>query len=135
MRVRQGQPLVVLRNRQVQEQVKDQLAENAKAELGLTRTRAKVTEAAQKLETTKVDPDLTRTQEKIAEVETQVKSAEIRFKESQELLQKGFISATELQTDKTSFENTKSQLKDAQVATLGQPWWTLPPTWPPPKPN
>jgi HlyD family secretion protein len=117
-RVKKGQALVALRNRQVQDQVKDQLAENAKAKLSMARTRTKVAEATQKLEETKIDPDLGRSREKIAEVQTQVKAAETRFRESLDLLQKGFISATELQTDKNALETARSQLRDAQVAAV-----------------
>ncbi|MGG6270715.1 efflux RND transporter periplasmic adaptor subunit [Leptolyngbya sp. AN03gr2] len=117
-RVRKGQALVVLRNRQAQEQVKDQLAENAKAELDLSQVRAKVTEAAQKLQQAKDDPDLVRAQEKVAEVQTQVKTAETRFKESQALLKRGFISATELQTDQTTLDTAKSTLRDTEIAAF-----------------
>ncbi|BAU15323.1 hypothetical protein LEP3755_58810 [Leptolyngbya sp. NIES-3755] len=117
-RVRKGQALVVLRNRQAQEQFKEQLGENAKAELDLSRTRAKVTDAAQKLQEAKDDPDLARSREKVVEVQAQVRAAETRFKESQALLQKGFISATELQTDKTTLDTTKSTLRDTEIAAF-----------------
>ncbi|MGG6263949.1 efflux RND transporter periplasmic adaptor subunit [Leptolyngbya sp. AN03gr2] len=117
-RVRKGQALVMLRNRQAQDQLKDQLAENAKAELDLSQTRAKVADAAQKLQQAKDDPDLARSREKVAEVQVQVKAAETRFKESQALLQKGFISATELQTDKTALDTAKSSLRDAEIAAF-----------------
>lgn len=91
-RVRAGQPLIVLRDRTVQDSVKDQLVDNAKYELDLTRKREKVAEAKEKLQ-----------------------AAETRFKESQDLLERGFISATDLQSDKDKLDQVHSEFKDAQV--------------------
>lgn len=114
-RVRKGQPLVVLRDRAIGDQIKDQLAESAKFELDLGRSRKRVAEVQQKLADAQVDPDLVRSQERIAEVREKLKAAEARFKESQELLERGFISATDLQTDKNSLDTAGAELRDAQV--------------------
>lgn len=114
-RVQKGQPLVVLRDRVVGDQIKDQLAESAKFELDLGRSQKRVAEVQQKLADAQVDPDLVRSQERIAEVREKLKAAAARFKESQELLNRGFISATDLQTDKNSLDAARSELRDAQV--------------------
>jgi HlyD family secretion protein len=91
-RVQKGQPLVMLRDREVQDSLRDQEVENKK--FGL---------------------DFARSREKVAEVQLQVTTAEKRLKESQELLSRGFISETELQTDQEKLDQLQSQLRDAQV--------------------
>jgi len=91
-RVQKGEPLVVLRDREVQDSLRDQEVENKK--FGL---------------------DFARNREKVAEVQAQVTATEKRFKESQELLSRGFISETELQTDQEKLDQVRSQLRDAQV--------------------
>jgi HlyD family secretion protein len=117
-RVRQGQPLVVLRDRAVGDQINDQLAENAKFELDLTRNQKRVAEVRQKLAEARVDPDLIRSRERIGEVREKLKDAEARFKESQELLNRGFISVTDLQTDKNSLDTARAELRDARANQL-----------------
>jgi len=91
-RVQKGQPLVMLRDREVQDSLRDQEVENKK--FGL---------------------DFARNREKVAEVQAQVTAAEKRLEESQELLSRGFISETELQTDQEKLDQVRSQLRDAQV--------------------
>lgn len=114
-RVRKGQPLVVLRDRAIADQIHDQVAENAKLKLDLTRSQKRVAEVQQKLADAQVDPDLIRSQERISEAREKLKAAEARFKESQELLNRGFISATDLQTDQNSLDTAHAELRDAQV--------------------
>lgn len=112
-RIRKGQPLVILRDRTIGNQINDQLAENAKFELDLARNQKGVAEVRQKLANAQVDPDLIRSQERIGEVGEKLKDAEARFKESQELLDKGVISVIDLQTDKNSLETARTELRDA----------------------
>lgn len=114
-RVRKGQSLVVLRDRAIGDQINDQLAENAKFDLDLTRNQKRVAEVRQKLADARVEPDLFRSQERIGEVHEKLKVAEVRFKESQELLKRGFISATDLQTDQNSLDTARAELRDARV--------------------
>lgn len=90
--VRRGQALLVLRDREVQERVSDQRVANAKLSLTLNRAREKVAESQEKL-----------------------KAAEDRFRESQDLLNQGFISEDDLQGDREQMDEVRSALKDVQV--------------------
>jgi HlyD family secretion protein len=90
--VKKGQPLVVLRNRQIEEKVRNQQVENQKHQLDLARRREKVAEAQSKLTT-----------------------AQARYQESQTLLDQGYISEDDLQTDQDAVDQALSALKDAVV--------------------
>ncbi len=91
-RVREGQALVVLRDREVQDNLRNQQVENAKLDL-----------------------ELTRRKEKVAEVQVRVAAAQERVQESKELFDRGFISETELQEDEAKRDGAVSELRDAQV--------------------
>ena len=91
--VEAGQPLLVLRDRTREREVRSQQVEIQKLQL-----------------------DLTRNQEKIAEVQQQVNAAVERYQESQELAAQGFISEDEVRQDQTRLDEVHSQLKDAQLA-------------------
>jgi HlyD family secretion protein len=90
--VKRGQALLVLRDREVQERISDQRVVNAKLNLTLNRAREKVIESQKRL-----------------------KTAEDRFQESQGLLNQGFISETDLQSDREKMDDARSALKDVQV--------------------
>jgi HlyD family secretion protein len=90
--VKRGQTLLILRDREVQERVSDQLVTNAKLNLTLNRAKEKVIESQKKL-----------------------KTAADRFQESQDLLNRGFISETDLQSDREKMDDARSALRDVQV--------------------
>jgi HlyD family secretion protein len=91
-RVKAGAPLIVLRNRTDQQQQQAQIVENQKALL-----------------------DLSRKQEIVRERQIQLRNAEKRLQESQELLRQGFIAETEVQNDRDRFDTARSGLKDAET--------------------
>jgi HlyD family secretion protein len=92
-RVRKGQVLLVLRDREVQESIRDQQIEQVKFQL-----------------------DFDRAGEKLAEAKAKVVEAEKRLKETQELVTGGFLSDTDLQTDKTDLAAAQSALRDEQIS-------------------
>ncbi|MCU0570671.1 MAG: efflux RND transporter periplasmic adaptor subunit [Oculatellaceae cyanobacterium Prado106] len=91
-RVQKGQVLLVLRDRIVQENIRDQQLSQAKF---------------------KIDYD--RAQEKLTEAQTKLKETEKRLQETQELVEGGFLSDTDLQADKSTLDGNRSALRDAQV--------------------
>lgn len=91
-RVKAGQTLIVLRDRQAQQDYQDQQIENQKDAITLARK-----------------------QEAVAEKRAKVKTANDRYQASQELFQKGFISEDEVQTDRDRVEDAAAALKDAQT--------------------
>ena len=91
-KVRAGETLLILRDRDAQAQEQDQELENTKNKLSLERSREKVAEARQK-----------------------VRNKEARVQESVELLERGFISESELEQDREQLDTTKSELSDALV--------------------
>jgi HlyD family secretion protein len=114
-RVRAGQPLLILRDRQAQDNLKEQQVETTKLFLELRRSQEKVATAQAKLEWDQSGLELTRSQEKIAEVQEKLKTATARYQESQEFFAKGYISANELQTDKERLDTLQSELRDAKL--------------------
>ena len=91
--VEAGQPLVVLRDRNIEQDVRSQQVEIQKFQL-----------------------DLQRTQEKVAEVQQRVNAAVEQYQESQELAAQGFISEDEVREDQTALDRVRSELKDAELA-------------------
>ena len=65
--------------------------------------------------TAKAKLTLVRQQEKVEEAKIKVKDAEKQFKESQSLAERGFISASDLQQDKSRLDDAQSALRDAQI--------------------
>ncbi|MEA5464761.1 efflux RND transporter periplasmic adaptor subunit [Leptothoe sp. PORK10 BA2] len=90
--VEKGQPLVVLRDRSKEQEVRSQQVEIQKVQL-----------------------DLSRNQEKVTEVQQQVAAALEQYQESQQLLAQGFLSEDEVRDDQEALDQVRSQLKDAQL--------------------
>jgi RND family efflux transporter MFP subunit len=91
-RVQKGQILLVLRDRLVQESIREQQLAQAKFKL-----------------------DYDRAREKLLEAQTKLAEAEKRLQETQELVDGGFLSDTDLQSDKVTVDGSRSTLRDAQV--------------------
>ncbi|MBE9066840.1 efflux RND transporter periplasmic adaptor subunit [Leptolyngbya cf. ectocarpi LEGE 11479] len=91
--VETGQPLVVLRDRNKEQELRSQRVTIQKATL-----------------------DLNRNQEKVTEVQQQVSAAVEQYQESQTLLEQGFISEDEVRDDQDALDRVRSALKDAQLA-------------------
>ena len=91
--VEAGQPLVVLRDRSKEQEVRSQEVEMQKAQL-----------------------DLGRNQEKVTEVQQRVAAAAEQYQESQQLLTQGFLSEDEVRDDQEALDRVRSELKDAQLA-------------------
>ena len=91
--VEAGQPLLVLRDRSNEREIRTQQVEIQKLQL-----------------------DLSRNQEKVAEVQQRVDAAVEQYQESQELEAQGFISEDDVRTDQTRLDEVHSALKDAQLA-------------------
>ena len=91
-RVKAGAPLIVLRNREGQQQQQNQIIDNQKYLVDLARKREVVQERLAKL-----------------------KNAEQRLKDSQELLTQGFISETDAQDDRDKVDTAQSEVKDAEI--------------------
>jgi HlyD family secretion protein len=87
-----GQPLVVLRNRQIEQNIRDQEVSNRKAEL-----------------------DLNRQREKVMEAQVQLEAAQVEFQESQELYDQGFIPKDDVEADQREVDQALSNLKDMLV--------------------
>lgn len=94
-RVAPGTVLLLLRDRQIQQALDDQLVENRKGELELTRKREIVAERQEKL-----------------------RLAETRMKDSQALVQRGYISEDAFRKDKEGVDDALSSFKDAQVEMM-----------------
>jgi RND family efflux transporter MFP subunit len=91
-RVQKGQILLVLRDRVVQDSIREQQLAQAKFKL-----------------------DYDRAREKLFEAQTKLTEAEKRLQETQELVDGGFLSDTDLQSDKATVDSSRSTLRDAQV--------------------
>lgn len=91
-RVRPGQPLLILRDREAQDNLQDQQVENAKLQVDRDRSREKVMETQQRL-----------------------KTALNRFKASQTVFQQGAISGTELQRYRDEFDQATTEFRDARA--------------------
>jgi HlyD family secretion protein len=87
-----GQPLIILRDRVIVESYQDQIVANAKMQL-----------------------DLDRAREKIAEAKKTLQARETRYRETQNLLDKGFISRTDAQVDLDNLDQARSALEDTLV--------------------
>ncbi|MEL6334352.1 MAG: HlyD family efflux transporter periplasmic adaptor subunit, partial [Cyanobacteria bacterium J06626_26] len=90
--VEAGQPLVLLRDRSKEQEVRSQQVEIQKAQL-----------------------DLSRNQEKVTEVQQRVAAAVEQYQESQQLLAQGFLSEDEVRDDQDALDRVRSELKDAQL--------------------
>ena len=93
--VEAGQPLVVLRDRNKERDLRSQQVEIQKFQL-----------------------DLNRNQEKVTEVQQRVNAATEQYQESQELSAQGFISEDEVRDDLAELDRVRSDLKDAQLAVI-----------------
>lgn len=116
-RVKQGQPLLVLRDLDTRTALNEQGIEYAKLELDATRKQEKVAEK-QKQQAAVVaiaNQELNRQQEKVAEKLAAVKTAQERFQETQSLFKRGLISKDELNNDEKKVADAISTLKDAQL--------------------
>ncbi|MBX2863239.1 MAG: efflux RND transporter periplasmic adaptor subunit [Leptolyngbyaceae cyanobacterium MAG.088] len=91
--VQAGQPLVILRERDRELDVRSQQVEIQKIQL-----------------------DLSRNQEKVDEVQQRVNAAIERYQESQQLEVQGFIAENVVREDQTALDRARSELKDAQLA-------------------
>ncbi len=117
-RVRVDQALLILRDRKAQDDLKDQQVETAKLFLELKRNQEKMVSAQDKLQRDQSTLELERTQQKITEVQSKLKAATARYKESQEFFTKGYISATDVQTDQDKLDSLQSELRDAELAAI-----------------
>ena len=91
-RVSQGQVLLELRDRDLQQRLSDRLVQ------------ARINQL-----------DLERQQEILAERRSRVVDAETRLADSQDLLDQGYISEDALRTDQRALEDAQSALRDAEV--------------------
>jgi HlyD family secretion protein len=91
-KIKDGETLIVLRDRDTQEQEQEQKLENTKSLLTQEKNRKQVSEAQKK-----------------------VKKAEALVEESSELFKKGYIAESELEEDREQLESAKSELNDAQL--------------------
>ena len=91
-RVEQGQVLLELRDRTLQQRLDDQLVENRINQLTLQRNR-----------------------EILEERRARLLDAETRLQDAQELLDQGFISEDEFRQDKRDLEDAQSAVRDADV--------------------
>lgn len=91
--VEAGQPLVVLRDRGKEQEVRSQQVDIQKTQL-----------------------DLSRNQEKVAEVQQRVEVAIEQYQESQQLFDQGFISEDDVRDDREALDRVRSEFKDAQLA-------------------
>jgi HlyD family secretion protein len=91
-RVAAGQSLIILRDRVIVESYQDQIVANAKTQL-----------------------DLDRAREKIAEAQKTLQARETRYRETQNLLNRGFISRTDAQVDLDNLDQARSALEDTLV--------------------
>jgi len=91
-RVAARQSLIILRDRAIVESHQDQIVDNAKIQL-----------------------DRDRDREKIAEAQKTLQARETRYRETQNLLNKGFISRTDAQVDLDNLNQARSALEDTLV--------------------
>jgi HlyD family secretion protein len=91
-KVTTGETLLLLRDRDAQEQEQDQKLENSKFVLTQSRNQEKVAEAQEK---------------------AQKKQAKVR--EAEELFSKGYIPETELEEDRENLDTAQAELSDAQL--------------------
>lgn len=91
--VEAGQPLVVLRDRSIEREIRSQQVDIKKAQL-----------------------DLERNQEKVAEVQQRLAFAVEQYQESQELYDQGFISEDDVRNDKEELDRVQSDLRDAELS-------------------
>ncbi|MEM9484452.1 MAG: efflux RND transporter periplasmic adaptor subunit, partial [Cyanobacteria bacterium P01_F01_bin.116] len=90
--VEAGQPLLVLRDRSTEQELRSRQVDIQKAQL-----------------------DLARNQEKVTEVQQRLAFAQEQYQESQELFEQGFISEDDVRRDKEALDDVRSGLKDAQL--------------------
>ena len=94
-RVSQGQVLLELRDRALQQRLSDQIVQNRINQL-----------------------DLERKQEILQERQSRLADAETRLTDSADLLEQGYISEDDFRTDKRAFEDAQSALRDAEVELI-----------------
>ena len=91
-RISVGETLLVLRDRDAQEQQQEQKLENGKFVLIQARN-----------------------QEKVAEAEEKVRKKQAKVKEAEELFSDGYIPETELETDREELDTAEAELADARL--------------------
>jgi HlyD family secretion protein len=129
-RVRFGQQLLILRNRQGQDNLANQELKIKQQELKLARSRQKVEEAQEKLATAqqqlqkpvdqqlqirKQELTLARSRQKVEEAQEKLTAAQQELQQTQALAERGFIAGTELQAQAEKVRNAESALRDAQL--------------------
>jgi HlyD family secretion protein len=129
-RVRFGQKLLILRNRQGQSNLVDQELRIQQQELKLVRSRQKVEEASEKLaaaqqelqkpvdqhlQIRKQELTLARSRQKVEEASEKLAVAQQKLQQLEILDKKGFIPGNDLQDQKEQLRNARSALRDAQL--------------------
>jgi HlyD family secretion protein len=130
-RVRFGQQLLILRNRQGQDNLANQELKIKQQELKLARSRQQVEEAQEKLATAqqqlqkpldrelqirKQELTIARSRQKVEEAQEKLTATQQELQQTQALAKRGFIAGTELQAQVEKVRNAKSALRDAQLA-------------------
>jgi HlyD family secretion protein len=128
-RVRFGQQLVILRNKEGQDKLADQELKIRKQELILARSRQKVQEAQEKLAAAqkelqepvskqlairKQELILARSRQKVQEAQEKLKAVQQELQQDEALAQKGFIAGMELQAQKEKVRDAESNLREAE---------------------
>lgn len=129
-KVRAGQQLLIIRDKEQQNSLANKDLEIRKQEVILARNRQKVTEAQEKLlvaqkelrepikqelEIDKQKLTLARNREKIAEVKVKLAVAEKELKNLQALSARGFIPRGELERQEVTLRGNRAELRDAEL--------------------
>jgi HlyD family secretion protein len=121
-RIPSGQNLLIMRDREGQNQFQEQVIENRKLSESLTRKQAVVAEKLQKLNIVQKryqDIEQKFNQGNTPEVE-KLRNAEKRYQDSQILFKRGLISQDELQADKEKVSDAQAAIKTAQEKLQGE---------------
>ncbi|MDJ0696014.1 MAG: efflux RND transporter periplasmic adaptor subunit [Mastigocoleus sp. MO_167.B18] len=129
-RVKAGQKLLILRNKEQQDSLANKDLEIRKQEVRLTRDRQKVAEAEknlalaqkefrepidQQLEIDKREIDLIRTREKVTQIKERLTVAQKKLKSTQALFDRGFISRDELEGKETELKGIQLELRNTKL--------------------